>query len=276
MRLPWLQVDADGLTRSRLLGRLLGVHEHHGVGLVLALWAWALEMSPEGDFSGDVPGDAELVAAALSWPIGDASRLMTQLQRVGLIAQVPTLRVRGLSRYRRAWEKNQRNRFSELNQPESRGRVPGAGASRAGKVPGAGANPARETETETDITTIAAPSSPRAAKKPRALKAEAPPDPRHAPLVAELVEVFAENSGGAKYPFVGRDAKTVTALLAIEPVPERISTVWRMALRATGYPTVRTLPELLKNWAHFVGPPSGSAVRAPEAPITYTEGRIHL
>lgn len=239
MRLPWLQVNADGLTRARLLAKLLGVPETQGAGMALALWAWALEMSPEGDFSGVVIGDPELLAAACGWPPDDASRLVAQLQRVGFIATAPALRVRGLDRYRRTWEKNQK-RFVK---PATFGdRVPETGATRAGLAP----EPARKTETETETDKRQKLSR---AKKPREV------DPRHAPLVFELVEIFREVTG-ASYPFAangGRNAKAVADLLAAEPVPERISTVWRQALRATGYPLVRTLPELATHFAHFIG-----------------------
>lgn len=214
MRLPWLQVNADGMTRARLLGRLLGVHEHHGVGLAMTLWAWALEMSPEGDFAGNVPGDAELIAAALSWPIGDAARLITQLQKVGLITTAPTLRVRGLSRYRRTWEKNRRNRFSELNQPESRGRVPGSGA-----------NPARKTETDTKTTPAI--------------------DARRTPLIAELMAIYTAETG-AQYAFAAngeRNAAAVSRLLSgVEP--DVAVDAWRSALRSNAAPLVRSLWEL--------------------------------
>lgn len=178
MRLPWLQVDADGLTRARLLGRLLGLHEHHGVGLALALWSWALEMSPEGDFSGNVPGDPELLAAALSWPIGEADRLLSNLQRVGLVATTPNLRVRGLDRYKRAWEKNQRRNLGikpeNVNPLNFGDRVPVTGNMRAGtgaEPAKTGAEPARKTETETEKKDFLGPETPKPAKKARRLSA---------------------------------------------------------------------------------------------------------
>jgi hypothetical protein len=62
-------------------------------------------MSREGDFAGDIPS-VELLAAACIWPIEDAARLAKALQQVGLIAMHPTLRVRGLDRYRSTWLKN--------------------------------------------------------------------------------------------------------------------------------------------------------------------------
>lgn len=144
MRLPWLQIDADGQTRARMLARLLGIPEPQGLGIALALWTWALEMAEDGDFSGRVKGDEVLLAAAVSWPIERAKELLEQLQRVGFVATAPVLRVRGLDRYRRTWEKNQRRR---VKRPESGSAVPGTGDNPATTR----AEPARKTET--DITT---------------------------------------------------------------------------------------------------------------------------
>lgn len=140
MRLPWLQVDQDGLGRCRLLARLLGVPETQGIGMGLALWQWALEIAPDGDFSGRVP-DSALMSAAVGWPVPYSDRLVTELQRVGLVATEPELRVRGLDRYRRSWEKNQRkpHKGAEFGR-----RVPETGASSAGNR----AEPARQTQTQ--------------------------------------------------------------------------------------------------------------------------------
>jgi len=102
---------------------------------------------------------------------------------------------------------------------------------------------------------IAGEQSP-ATKPTRVAVAKQPTDPHHAPLVRELCEVFLENVHGA-YPFKPRDARAVSELLAIEPVPERIAVVWRQALRSMSFPRVRTLPELVTHFAHFVGQPTG-------------------
>jgi len=118
VRLPWLQIDADGQTRARLLGRLLGVPETQGIGMALALWTWALEMAPEGDFSGEVQGGMELVAAAVGWPTDDTKRLAAELQRVGLLQLQPAIRVRGLDRYKDTFDKAQaeRERWRRANE----------------------------------------------------------------------------------------------------------------------------------------------------------------
>lgn len=161
--MPWRSIDDDGETRGRLLGRLLGVHELHGVGIAIALWHWAVEMSRDGDFSGEM-SSVELMAAACHWPVEDAGRLVRALQQVGLIATHPTLRVRGLDRYRRTWEKNQ-----NFHRISAKSRSP---------VPSTGAKPAKDgakDEDEDEVTTFPPPTQlwPAAPKpkKPRKLSA---------------------------------------------------------------------------------------------------------
>ncbi len=131
-----------------------------------------------------------------------------------------------------------------------------------------------------DVTSRAEEKLPREKKLravPKPEKTPKPTDPRHAPLVAELCEIFEENIH-SKYPFTGRDAKAVADLLSIESEPERISTVWRHALRSTGYPTVRTIPELVTHWAHFCGTqPTATAKGAAwtqQGATTWTEADL--
>jgi hypothetical protein len=269
MRLPWLQIDADGQTRARMLARLLGVPEPQGLGIALALWTWALEMAPDGDFSGAVEGDAELVAAAVSWPIERAAELIAQLQRVGFMATAPALRVRGLERYRRTWEKNRRKGHGKDNSADSGSPVPGP----ARVPPVSRQNPARKTETETENLPLPSVE----VRQPPAPKVEKPPgDPRHAPLVKSLVAVF--EATGAKYPFTPRDAKAVTQLLALAE-PDAIAAAWSRALRHPGFPTVRTLAELVTHFAHFVGaapPTQRTFVRDPITPVVRPEGKVRI
>jgi hypothetical protein len=88
---------------------------------------------------------------------------------------------------------------------------------------------------------------------------EPPTDPRHAPMVKALCEAF-ERVIGAKYAFGsatdksvgGRNAKAVTSLLGMGVEPTVLA-AWERALREQGFPKVRTLPELVKNFDHFTG-----------------------
>jgi hypothetical protein len=160
MRLPWVSIDADGQTRGRLLGRLLGVNEHQGVGMAIALWQFGVEMSRDGDFSGEVPS-LELIAAACGWSPADAQRLADALQQVGLIATHPKLRVRGLDRYRRTWEKNRNfHRISAKSRPQ----VPSTGALTAKT----GAKDEDEDEEVNDVAKPPAPEKPKRVRKPSA------------------------------------------------------------------------------------------------------------
>lgn len=91
-----------------------------------------------------------------------------------------------------------------------------------------------------------------APSKPRRVKTQKPTDPRHTPLVAELVAAFTELRG-VSYPFGGRDAKAVASLLATGHEPEAIVAAWRRALAHRGYPSVAILSELVTHLAHFLG-----------------------
>lgn len=197
MRLPWYQIDEDGITRGSMLGNLLGVGADAGIGLAVRLWRWALELSPDGDFTGAVP-DTESLAAAVGWPIDKAPRLVTELQRVGFVATTPTLRVRGLERYRRTWEKNTRKKANSLISGQ--------------RVPETGANPAPKTETEKKETI---PATEHAPKPKRARKPSA-------------AEQFFEWLGATR----GRKTQTSDST----PSPAAINTVFGKALVAVGRP----------------------------------------
>ena len=255
--MPWLQIDADGMTRGEMLGRLLCVGPDGGIGLALRLWRWALEMSPDGDFSGG-KHCIRNVAAAVGWAPDDAVKLAVELCSVGL-AEMPVdsghLRIKGLERYKTAWTKNQRRR-PDGDRPVT-GRNP----------TGTGPEPERKTETETEteretLRISAGSESPAglldlvpAPKPKKPPKPEKPTDPRHAPMVAALVEVYEEETRGSRYAFTGRDAKAVTALLALSDDDEEIRFKWSTALAKSldqfHTPKTRTIPELVRDWNHY-------------------------
>jgi hypothetical protein len=91
-------------------------------------------------------------------------------------------------------------------------------------------------------------------KKPK-VDSPAPPDPRHADAVKALTRAF-RTVTGTEYPFQPRDARAVQQLLAMTPVGDgaRLVSIWSQALAHQGFPTVRTLPELVTHFAHFVAP----------------------
>lgn len=87
-RLPFIQAAQDLFPRARMLARFLRIPESQGVGLAVMLEAWAVEMAPEGDTSGQIADDhpEEVVAAALGWD-GDPSALYAALIRARFITK---------------------------------------------------------------------------------------------------------------------------------------------------------------------------------------------
>jgi hypothetical protein len=118
MRLPYLQVTQETWSRARELAGVLEIPRHLAMGIILDLWAWALELGPE-----DAPPTGELhspnalkrMAAAIEFPPSKAVELADALQDVGLIewdadGVTERVRVRGLSRYQSTWEKRKADR----------------------------------------------------------------------------------------------------------------------------------------------------------------------
>ena len=145
MRLPWLQVEQDGIAQCKRLAGLLGIPASQGIGIGVCVWQYALEVAPEGDFRGFVP-DPGILAVEVGWPEEDAQGLISKLQRVGIVATSPSLRVRGLARYIRAWEKNTGKKAIYRDCGDV---VPEPGANPAPLAP----VPARQTQTQTQIHT---------------------------------------------------------------------------------------------------------------------------
>lgn len=90
-------------------------------------------------------------------------------------------------------------------------------------------------------------------KKPKALKLDLFPNPRHQPMVDALVAAYFEETRGSRYAFQPRDAASVKALLALSPDDEEILFKWRTALRASFFdqfhtPKTRTLSDLVRDW----------------------------
>jgi hypothetical protein len=271
MHLPWYKVDEDAFIRGENLGRRLSIGGPHGVGIMLAVWRWAFKSAPDGDFSGRNVDEESLIAAA-EWPAPDAPRLIRALQAAGFVATAPELRVRGLDRYRATWLKNRRNGHGEDNQPESH--EPPPPPARVPPLPRE--EPARQTQTQTQ-TQNDTPEDPPRKKRAADPDEKARSDPRHTPMVKALCDAHLDEMG-YEYTFGsktdksigGRNAKAVTALLGMGLEPTIVS-AWRRALKHVGFPTVRTLPELVTHWSHFVGPaPPPRGERAPESS---TEGQ---
>lgn len=144
MRLPYLQVTQETWSKARMLAGLLGITRHEAFGLIADLWAWAIDLGPAdapptGEFRS--PRAIRIMAAAVEWR-GDPEELAGAFVDLELIERLPdAVRVRGLSRYQRTWEKNQRRKPADM--------VPVTGDDDAGT----GAEPARQTQTQTQIET---------------------------------------------------------------------------------------------------------------------------
>lgn len=143
MRLPFIQLDSDFIRHGApALALELGVSTPHALGLASMLWEWAA--SKDGDDcapSGLVTGKnaAAHVERAAGWD-GEKGRLVAALQEpeVGLLEAIPDgFRVRGLDRYRDAWEKQQKERQRWHQRKE-------------GVKPGASATPPTERQRSTD------------------------------------------------------------------------------------------------------------------------------
>ncbi len=243
MRLPWYQIDADGMTRGEMLGRLLAIGPDAGIGMALRLWRWALEMSPDGDFGGG-NHDQRAIAAALGWDPNDALRLMLELAVVGLVERIANAgpvpvgagfaRIRGLERYRRAWEKNQRRKPALL--------VPVTGTNPAETRP----EPARKTETETeskeDLAGKKPPAAPRPPKEPKPLASSR--------LLTDAMAADFATVRGSKYLFNSeRDGPAVAALRKDYPDPEILKR-WGVGIRAPPdvWQHISSIAQLRSKW----------------------------
>lgn len=96
---------------------------------------------------------------------------------------------------------------------------------------------------------IAAPAAPPA-KKAKKAKEDRPPDPRHAPLVAELCSAYEAHHRTA-YGFGGRDAKAVSELLSLASEPNEAVARWEIALAHKGFPLIATISDLVTHWNRF-------------------------
>lgn len=134
MRLPYLQVDGDFITqKARTVAALLGCSHAQAIGHLSLLWAWTLSQGSEDEApAGLIIGQhaARLVRAAAGWD-GGAEEFLAVLTDpgVGLIERVPEgFRVRGMERYRKAWDKQRKDRDRKADVRRNSGGHPTDGA----------------------------------------------------------------------------------------------------------------------------------------------------
>lgn len=269
MRLPWLQIDEDGVTRGEMLGRLLGIGPHAGVGLAMSVWKWALEMAADGDFSGG-PHDVVALGAGVGC---DDPRLADELSRCGLAVvtsgaglvpvSLKQVRICGLDRYRRAWEKNNRRKPARL--------VPVTGTFPAQT----GAEPAKTgaQDEDEDEDVDKKKKTTGSAKKPRTR------DPRLGPLIGRLKAAF-ESAIGAKYTPSDADVAMLAGLLG-RGTDDEIVERWLRGLKATQFEAkCATFAQLALRWNEIAvvrsadRRPQGSASFTGTGPLTATEGTL--
>jgi hypothetical protein len=295
MRLPFLQVPQLDMSRGRTLARILRIPEAHGIGLTVALDAWAVEEAPEGDVSGLVrdPAPAEAMALAVGWA-GDPDEFLAALVRVKLVEVTPDgPRVVSVQRYEQALTGSVRR--SEAGSVAAYARWHGKkDANRIGIASANACDPMRSDaytqthmETQKDLPPPASAGSDgfnlavqEAPKRTKAKKPqpEKPPDPRHAPLIQQLVAACQEVTT-RPYRFNGGiDAAAVRELLKSadqdvatrgEAAPAEVVRRWKIGLRwrwKDGEAPVQDLPSLQRWWQRCATTETAPPARVSSGP----------
>ncbi len=279
MRLPFLQVDADALTRARVLAKLLGTDRHRAVSMMVDLWTWALESDGDGKPSGVIynPSAAVQLAGAVEWD-RDADAMISALVSARLVEHVPEgLRVRGMDRYHAAWDRQEadkarkaeaRAKLSEKRSPQevrrkSAGHPQDVRGTSAGH-PQDGANiPADVRSIDVDVDVDV--------KKLETTSPYARTRAEGSPLRDRLSEVFSELRGASySFSFECEQAGKRVMQLA-QGDDDEILRRWRNALSRTRYPQCDGMKDLVRHWNAYATeqrePPAvqfaGKPTRAP-------------
>jgi hypothetical protein len=270
MRLPFLQMESDLIAHGAAeVAHLAGCPVALALGHVAMLRAWAVSAANEAPPDGWVAGEAagRRIEAAAQWT-GAHGRLLQALLDAGQVrSEDGGIRVLHLEPYVKAWEQN---RTSKERMRKLRERAPNTDE-RPAKFDGQ-TQTQTQTEDHSPATAGAAQGSlgivlePKAARRSRPRKDGTPPDPRHAPLVKALTD--------AGFPFLGgRDAKNVTALLAIadqQPdtrgelahaeILRRARLGWA---QRPGFHSAGSLSALVAKWGDLERPANGGAAPEP-------------
>ena len=259
MKLPWLQVDGDVMSKATALASVLGLKKRDTLGLLNLLWAGALswgrhEEPPDGIVASI---SAHLVIAGWCEWEGDPSTLIQGLIDCGFIEPTPSgvgFRVRGMSRYLGTWNKNRGIRTGPERKPNG-----------------------KRTETEApelDVDTEVE------KKKKHVARATPPPPPPPAPGWKELVDSICNAYSElfrVPYAFKAKDGVALSQLRGLTPTPpdSYILAVWRHALATDVWPKVRSVPALASRWNDCVanyqrpaGQSRGVALLAIDRPRT--------
>lgn len=284
MRLPFLQVEADALTRARVLAKLLGTDRHRAISMMVDLWTWALESDGDGRPSGIArnPNAALQLAGAVEWD-GDADLMVAALVSARLVEPVPEgLRVRGMDRYHAAWDRQEadkarkaeaRAKLAEKRSPQdvrkkSAGRPQDVRRTSEGSPQEVRKSPAdvRSIDVDVDVDVKKLETTPPYART----RAEG------SPLVDRLSDVFAELRGAAYSCSFEDEQACRRALQLAQGDADEIVRRWRNALSRTRYPQCDSLKDLVKHWNAYAteqreAPAPQLAGKAQRAPRTGDE-----
>lgn len=172
-------------------------------------------------------------------------------------------RVKGAGRYLRLKESRRRGAV-ETNAKKRRSKATASDAQSRSRASLSDAQSRSLTESpntespNTEENTLRAEKPPAGSRRP-----EQPPDPRHAPMVAALTAIYAEETRGSRYGFRKRDAVAVKALLALSKDDEEIHFKWRTAIRCSfdkfHTPKVFCIADLVEYWNAYTAVKAGAA-----------------
>ena len=265
MKVSYIAFDLDALNVCPQVGAACGLTAAEAAHGLLQLWAWCFRSEK-----------ADVTNTHLRGFFGGADA-GAALEAFGFTERTPNgWRVRGAARYLR------------IKQAQRDGGRKGraASSSTVGKPKRTSKSTLKYTLGSTSGSTSTSTSGSQQALTPstehRTPTTEHPsvaPEGAHQALTDALCATH-ERVRGSPYPFssktdphVGaRNGKAVKALLGMGVAPTVLA-AWERALRSDKFPLVRTLPELVTNFAHFVG---NTGPPARDAPVEYAEGRVRL
>lgn len=198
MRFPFVQVAQEAWPLSRELAALLKISPREARGLLLDLWAWGLGLGP-GDVapSGRCEGQlaVQRMAGAIEWT-GDPTALADALEEIGAVELGANfVRVRGVDRYARTWEKNTRRGHGK-DAPGTNPATPERAPAETRQKPAVSRAPDADADADADLISYRIPAesslicemSPAPVQEPLALV----PQPPTAATPADLQRVWSE------------------------------------------------------------------------------------
>ncbi len=161
------------------------------------------------------------------------------------------------------------------NRGTDLGRPMGTAGARQGHASGTAGAPIEPIEPIEPPAEGSSEPAPPASEPPSPRRLKGSGDPRHAPVVAMLVRVY-EQVKGTSYGFQGvKDAKAVSALLALG-TDEEIEIRWRRSLaRAPTWPGVATIAALPSRWNELTNGAAGAGA-APVSKFSEYSGPIDV